>query len=526
MREKILVVRFGSLGDVILTSAAILNLRLNFPDSEIVYLTKERFEVTAGLIPGIDRIVSLPEKAGFAQYLRLLFGLDREQFTILIDLHGNFRSWLAGKLITVGRTSVYPKRRLERIKIVKTHQFPESWPHTIDLYNAAVQALGCQVYSRRPIVQIQSRAEAGSMPPSGTPKKVVIAPGAAHPNKQWPVERFAEVAVRLHRTVEAHVIWAVTASDANQPSPEMELGADSFERLVDCPVERLMSVLAESDLVIANDSGIMHLATATGTPVLAIFGPTHQSLGFSPRGLWDRVLEVDEPCRPCSLHGKKPCNREERFCFTRISSKDVAEAAEQMLRSKANTERALFLDRDGTIVVDKHYQSDPAQIELIAGAVDALKLANNHGFKIVILSNQSGVARGLFSVEAAERMNTGVTEMLREAGVIIDASYFCPHYPGGKVPEFAASCDCRKPASGMAERAARELGINFRRSIVIGDKPDDLNLGWVIGSRSWLVRTGHGRETESRLQQYEQYGAYRVFDDLYAAVRQAVDEGL
>jgi histidinol-phosphate phosphatase family protein len=524
MREKFLVVRFGSLGDVILTSATVLNLRLNFPDSEIVYLTKERFGSTVNLIPGIDRAVLLPEHGGFGSYVRLLMELDRENFTTLIDLHGNFRSWLARKLVGAGRSLVYPKRRLERRRIVKKHRYPDSWPHTIDLYNSVLERLACQAYSKRPSVRVAGRKSDISENKSISQKIVVIAPGAAHPNKQWPIERFAEVGVQLNKQSGAGIIWAVTGADANKPGLEREIERGSFRQLVDCPVEELGAFMARADLVIANDSGIMHLASAAGAPVLAIFGPTHQSLGFSPRGLWDKVIEVDEPCRPCSLHGKKLCYREERYCFTRISSKQAAEEAARMLGSAANSSKALLLDRDGTVIIDKHYQADPDQIELIAGAADALKLANSNGYKIVIISNQSGVARGMFGIEDVERMNSRMVELLDAAGAKVDAVYYCPHYKGGKVAEYAVQCNCRKPAPGLAERAALEIGADFRRSVIIGDKLDDLSLGQVTGARAFLVRTGHGRETEKEMQQYKHYGKSLVFDDLMAAVQHSVAE--
>ena len=296
-----------------------------------------------------------------------------------------------------------------------------------------------------------------------------------------------------------------------------KIPADYFLELVDYPVDKLAGVIARADLTIANDSGITHLSSAVGTPVVAVFGPTHPALGFAPRGLFDRVVEVDEPCRPCSLHGKKKCYRENLYCFTRLTPEMVYGAARDLLDSSVNSSRALFVDRDGTIMVDKNFISAPDEIEFEPGSMQALRLAKAMGFKLVVLSNQSGVARGFFGLDTVERVNERFLLILSAEGVQVDALYFCPHFANGTVDEFAIECDCRKPAPAMAEKAACRLGIDLRKSYVIGDKIDDVNLGRVIGARSFLVRTGHGREQE---QLFKAHGIDReaICDDLQSAV--------
>ena len=293
--------------------------------------------------------------------------------------------------------------------------------------------------------------------------------------------------------------------------------------LVDFPVDQLAAVLARAELTIANDSGIGHLSSAAGTPVLAIFGPTHAVLGFAPRGLHDRVIGVDEYCRPCSLHGKKPCFREERFCLTRISPEQVAREAAEILDSGVNRAPALFVDRDGTVMVDKGYLSDPEQVELLKGSAEALRLAKAGSYRIVIVTNQSGVARGYFGTREVERTNGRLLELLAAEGVDVDGIYYCPHHSTeGKVPEFSIECQCRKPSSGMAEQAALDLGVDLRRSIVIGDTPADYDLGRIIGGQSLLVRTGYGAMTEEQLKSTGQMSSGCVFDDLLQAVEHVI----
>jgi D,D-heptose 1,7-bisphosphate phosphatase len=296
------------------------------------------------------------------------------------------------------------------------------------------------------------------------------------------------------------IAWVVTANDKGRSGLETKIPLGGFEEFVDEPIGLLSQIIAGARLTLSNDSGLMHLSSAVGTPVLGIFGPTHPALGFSPRGIWDRIIEVDEPCRPCSLHGQKPCYRPERYCLTRISADMVFATLSTMLEDSDKRSPALFLDRDGTTIVDKDYLADPDKVELIPGVAEGLIEAKRRGYKLVILSNQSGVARGMFDNATVDRVNQRLIEILARQGVVLDGLYYCPHYIGGRVPEYSISCYCRKPAPGMAERAAKELGIDLRRSWVIGDKEDDLSLGRVLGANSMLVRTGYGTKTEQELK--------------------------
>ncbi len=512
MAQRILVIRLSSLGDVLLTSAPVLNLKLAFPDSAVTFFTKEQFRPLVELFDGVDEIRTLDATSASPSLYSTALDLDRERFDLVVDLHRNLRSWFTRTMVSSPRSAVYSKHREERLQIVRTKRFPDPPLHTIDSYNDCLSALGLATPSRRPIL----RATPSNLAESARPY-MVIAPGAAHANKQWPIERFAEVALRLHQERSLGIIWAVTSGDRGKSSLEKLIAPGRFIELVDEPLESLGGILSGARITISNDSGLMHLSSAVGTPVLGIFGPTHPALGFSPRGIWDRIVEVDEFCRPCSLHGKTPCYRSERFCFTRITAAMVTTAAAEMLDQADSRTPALFLDRDGTVMVDKDYLSDPEQIELIPGAVEALKSARQLGYKLVILSNQSGVARGIFSLAGVERVNARLRQILRDQGVEVDGIFYCPHYPGGSVAEFAVSCDCRKPAPLMAERAARELGIDLQRSIVIGDKEDDLNLARVLGVSGILVRTGHGTKTEQNLKENRR-SRIPVADSLLQAV--------
>lgn len=150
----------------------------------------------------------------------------------------------------------------------------------------------------------------------------------------------------------------------------------------------------------------------------------------------------------------------------------------------------IFFDRDGTLIEERHYLSDPAQVALVPGAAEAVRRAREAGFLAVVLTNQSGVGRGYFRMEDVEAVHRRMEELLAASGAELDAIYVCPHAP-------EEDCPCRKPRTGLVERAARDLEIDLSRSWMIGDKPADIELARNAGMRSVLVMTGYGAASAS-----------------------------
>jgi D-glycero-D-manno-heptose 1,7-bisphosphate phosphatase len=171
----------------------------------------------------------------------------------------------------------------------------------------------------------------------------------------------------------------------------------------------------------------------------------------------------------------------------------------------------VFLDRDGTLIVEKDYLSDPDQICIEEGAAEGLSMLMAHGHPLIVLSNQSGIGRGIFTESDARRVNARVSVMLRERGVEITAWYFCPHAPG-------MSCACRKPLPAMAVAASRDWNLVLSGSYVIGDKQTDLELADAIGGTGILVTTGYGLE----FVEWARGQARPVFGDLQGAAQYIV----
>jgi len=153
---------------------------------------------------------------------------------------------------------------------------------------------------------------------------------------------------------------------------------------------------------------------------------------------------------------------------------------------------AVFMDRDGTINEEVGYLSRVEELKLIPGAAQAIRLLNEEGIKTVVVTNQSGVARGFFSEECVRIINSSLNDMLRREGALIDRFYYCPHHPTAGNEPYKRVCDCRKPEPGMLLQAARELDIDLAASYVVGDMLKDLEAGRRVGAKGILVRTGYG----------------------------------
>jgi D-glycero-D-manno-heptose 1,7-bisphosphate phosphatase len=152
--------------------------------------------------------------------------------------------------------------------------------------------------------------------------------------------------------------------------------------------------------------------------------------------------------------------------------------------------RALFLDRDGTLVHPRHYPSRPEELCLYAGIAAQLRRFQQASFLLVLITNQAGVARGYFTEEDLQHMHAHLTGELGQSGVTLDGIYYCPHHPAGVIPELAVACGCRKPEPGMLFTAAADLQIDLRRSWFVGDILNDVEAGNRAGCRTVLVDLG------------------------------------
>ncbi len=156
--------------------------------------------------------------------------------------------------------------------------------------------------------------------------------------------------------------------------------------------------------------------------------------------------------------------------------------------------KAVFLDRDGTVNEEVGYLRDLEKLALIPGAASAIRRLNEAGFTVVLVTNQSGVARGYFPETLVHEAHVRLESMLKQDGARIDAVYYCPHHPTAGNSHYTRDCDCRKPRTGLLDRAVKDLGIDIAHSYMVGDKWSDVELGQRAGTSAVLVQSGFSHD--------------------------------
>lgn len=184
--------------------------------------------------------------------------------------------------------------------------------------------------------------------------------------------------------------------------------------------------------------------------------------------------------------------------------------------------KAVFLDRDGVIIQEPpHYVYRLDQLKIIPRSAEAIKLLNLKDYKVIVVSNQAGVAYGYYLEKDVILFNQLMKEELTLYNAYVDAIYYCPHHPKAKVRKYRLDCDCRKPKPGMLKKAEKELNIDLKSSYMIGDKKSDIDTGKSVGCKTVLVLTGHGTK---ELERYNIRYDSSVANNLYDAVKKLLDK--
>ena len=176
--------------------------------------------------------------------------------------------------------------------------------------------------------------------------------------------------------------------------------------------------------------------------------------------------------------------------------------------------RAVFLDRDGTMLEEGNYVDRLDRLVFFPYTIDAIRALNDAQFAVVVVTNQSGVARGMYPESFVREAHLHIDERVRAGGARVDGYYYCPHHPEGTIAELRQQCECRKPRPGQLLQAASDLDLDLKRSFIVGDRWKDIDAGKAAGARGVLVRTGYGREAEDTKPDEETV----VVDNLIQAV--------
>lgn len=335
--KRILVIRLSSFGDLVLTQPVFANLKAACPDASVELLVREKYAplFEPGPCTGGADVVHTFEQ----------FRPSQEIFGLLFDLHGNWRSRQVRRQIRAGRVFVYPKQRVARMARVWLKRFsPFRLRPTLELYFDVLRQAGIPILTSEPNWRVHesARQEAGKYLTNQKAGQgdflVGLGPGARWETKRWSAERFIETGRLLNRARPARfVLFGSKGEEQLLRQIAAELPDPKPLIISDAPLGLLPALLAELRLFISNDSGLMHLAVAVGTPTIGIFGPTHPALGFAPTGKHTRTLHHPVWCSPCSLHGSKPCFRSRRFCLEGITPEQVVRVADALLNQKVAT---------------------------------------------------------------------------------------------------------------------------------------------------------------------------------------------
>ena len=475
MSFSILVRGVNWIGDAVMTMPALRALRKAYPGATISLLVKPPVIPVFENNPDIDEIIAYDEKFnGFTGKLRLARLLRKRKFSMAILLQNAFDAALIAWLARIPKRIGYNR---DRRGFLLTDPVPfngeDRKVHHISYYLNLLASAGIPAGFEEPVVHLslEERLQARAVLSELSRPILGINPGATFgSSKRWFPGRFAEVANWFRRDTGGNVVIfgsqgeVALAHEIDKLIPEGKLFLAGKTSL-----RQLAALISECDVMLANDSGAMHIACAVGTPTLAIFGSTDPKL-TGPVGEGHDVIKKDFSCSPCF---ERSCLTRDMRCMYTVTAEEVFFKVKDILPHN----RAVFFDRDGTLCRDVNYLSDWKDFE-ISPDIESLGKLKEKGFLLIGITNQSGISRGLVKESFAKDVNAFF------AGTYgFDDFYYCPHSPDDY-------CQCRKPAPGMLIKARVQYRIDLKRSFVVGDKDADMLAAKAVGSRGILVTTG------------------------------------
>jgi ADP-heptose:LPS heptosyltransferase len=327
--HEILVIRFGALGDLCLLGWTLA--RLEGAPVTVTLVTRGRLADLAGHLCGVDRVIALPEPGRLGDLLRLAGVLRGQAWDTVIDAHAVLRSRLLLGLLGRRPDVCLRKDTVARLRLLRGGTIdPVLARHMRDRFDALLIASGLPTgEATPPLVRLAGTAAE----PAGTAPILGLAPGAQWDPKRWPAAHWAAL-VRQVRAVSGCLLRVFVGPREAAWFRGSELAsaladADPVEVIEDRPLPEVATLLGACRLLVCNDSGLLHLAEAVGTPVVACFGPTVAAFGYTPTLPQSTVLEIaDLDCRPCSRNGKRPCHRRDLACLVRLTPETVWRAVD------------------------------------------------------------------------------------------------------------------------------------------------------------------------------------------------------
>ncbi|MDY0109701.1 MAG: glycosyltransferase family 9 protein [Candidatus Krumholzibacteria bacterium] len=327
--QDILFIRFGALGDLCLLGWTLSRLAAapGAGGRRITLATKARFADLAARLHGVDEVLALSEPGGLRDLVRLAADVRRREFAKVIDAHQVVRSRLLLGLLARRPAAVLRKDTVARLRLLRRGAVdPRLRRHMRDRFDALLADAGLP--AGEPTVPLSAltpqRARGSGTTDAAEPPRLGLAPGAQWEPKRWPAAYWADIARRFRAASSAPLrVFLGPREEAWYQGSDLAVALGDVapvEIVRERPLPEVAALLAGCRLLVCNDSGLMHLAEAVGTPVAACFGPTVAAFGYTPRLEASTVLEVvDLPCRPCSRNGKRPCHRQDLACLVQIT---------------------------------------------------------------------------------------------------------------------------------------------------------------------------------------------------------------
>lgn len=496
--QRILVRGTNWIGDAVLTTPALAALRAGFPQATITLLVKPAVAELLHGHPAIDDIVLYRDPgphAGLGGKVALAIQLNRGRYDLAILLQNAFEAAAVTALAGIPHRYGYAT---DGRSFLLTHRVPLTSKirrmHQVEYYLELLRPLGIPIEPSSPTLRTTPGEDAAAdelLRAFGVDvgKTLIgINPGSIYGSaKRWIPERFAQVADRVAAEREACVL--IVGGKGEEALGAAIAGMMTAPAIVlsgRTTVRQVMALIKRCRLFITNDTGPMHIAAAFRVPLVAMFGPTNPAT-TSPYGPGHELLRRPVDCSPCLL---RECPIDHR-CMEGIGVEEAHTAAVRQLQVQA-AQSVVYLDRDGTLNFDPGYLNQPEHLRLLPGAGPAVARLNRAGFKTVVLSNQSGLARGFITQEQLDAVHRRLRELLAADGARLDGIFICPHHPDD-------ACACRKPAPGLVLRARQELGLapdHASHAMVVGDRAGDIGLARNIGATAIFVRSGRHPEAE------------------------------
>ncbi|MDP2167274.1 MAG: lipopolysaccharide heptosyltransferase II, partial [Thermodesulfovibrionales bacterium] len=482
--DRVLVRGVNWIGDAVMTMPALRALKKALPESKISLLVKPWVASLFEKDPHIDEIILYGEEyTGLRGRRRLLKALRSKRFSLAILLQNAFNAALTAFLAGIPERAGYA-RDMRGFLLTMPVPFngQDRKIHHIEYYLNLLRQAGIRADYSEPwlYLDISERLHAREAFSDMRRPLLGLNPGATYGSaKRWQAERFAAVALRFIEEVDGSAVVFGGKSEEGIAAEIVSL-CDRKGRIVSLAgrttLRELAASVSECDVFLTNDSGPMHVCYAVRTPLVAVFGSTEPSLSGPPtKG--NIVLKKDIPCSPCF---DRECLEGSLKCMDAIDVPEVFEAIKGLVPQG----RAVFFDRDGTLCRDADFLNKWDDFEVFP-EIGELRRLKEKGFKLIGVSNQSGISRGLVEENFAKKVNDVFIEKYG-----FDGFYYCPHHPDDY-------CSCRKPEPGMALTARIKHGIDLKRSYVVGDKEADLLLAKAVGAKAVLVLTGQAKGSEN-----------------------------